>query len=199
MGRVDIYSVVKLDGPIPDADFAFTPPEDARLVGQFPSPFAASSGVNAPVPAATPDMVGKNEPSLTLHAADNSSLQLDSLHGHPVLIDVWATWCIPCLDEMPMIDRIFRATKGKGLVVLGVDRDENPNSAADFMKRKNYGWPDYHEDSRTSAFKGGIPILMLIDAYGKIVYYHIGANDEPGLLSALRQLSPAFAAALGDF
>lgn len=200
--QVAIYSVVKLDQPIPEADFAFTPPEDARLVEQFRSPFGAGSVANAPVPATNPDVVGKILSSLTLHAADKSSLELESLHGHPVLIDVWATWCVPCLDEMPMIDRIFRATKDKGLVVLGLDRDQNPNTAVDFMNRKNYGWPDYHQESGTSAlwaFKGGIPILMLIDADGKILYYHSGANDEPGLLTALRQLSPAFAAALADF
>jgi thiol-disulfide isomerase/thioredoxin len=194
-----IYSLVKLDQPIPDADFAFTPPEDARLVEQFASPPGTTSVAKVPVPATNPDMVGKLLPSLTLHATDNTSLQLDSLHGHPVLIDVWATWCVPCLAEMPMIDHIFRATKDKGLVVLGVDRDQDPKAAVDFMKRKNYGWPDYHEDSRASVFRGGIPILMLIGADGKILYYHHGADDELGLRSAVQQLSPAFAAALADF
>jgi cytochrome c biogenesis protein CcmG, thiol:disulfide interchange protein DsbE len=185
--------------PYRDSDFAFNPPPDAKLVEQFPPPLGVSSATNAPLPDTNSDMVGKILPSLTLHAADNSSLQLDSLRGHPVLIDVWATWCVPCLDEMAMIDHIFRATKDKGLVVLGVDRDQNPSTAVDFVKRKNYCWPDYHQDSRSSTFKGGIPILMLIDADGKILYYHNGANDEPGLLSALRQLSPVFATALADF
>jgi len=144
-------------------------------------------------------MIGKMEPALTLHAADNSSLQLGGLRGHPVLIDLWATWCAPCLEEMPLIDHIFRKTRDTGLVVLGLDYDRDPKIAADFLKRKNYGWADYHDDLKRPEFPHhGIPLIVLIDAEGKIVYYNNGAYDDPGLVSAVRRLGPAFAAALGN-
>lgn len=197
--EVTLYPVVELDEPLPDADFAFTASEDASLVEQFPpsyTPPAASSPTSAPK---LPEMVGKMAQALTLHAADNSSLQLSSLHGHPVLIDLWATWCAPCLGEMPLIDHIFQKTKGTGFVVLSVDYDSDPKTALDFLKRKNYAWPNYHFDPKEPGFPHhGIPLLVLIDGEGRIVYYYNAADDEPGLVSAIRQLGPAFAAALDD-
>lgn len=157
---------------------------------------AASPPTSAP--PKLPDMVGKMAPPLTLHAADNSSLQLSSLRGHPVLIDLWATWCAPCLGEMPLIDHIFQKTKGTGLVVLSVDYDSDPKTALDFLARKNYGWRNYHFDPKEPGFPlHGIPLLVLVDGEGRIVYYYNAADDEPGLLSAIRHLGPAFAAALG--
>lgn len=197
--EIALYPVVELDEPLPDADFAFAAAEAASLVEQFPPSYtapAASSPTGAPK---LPDMVGKMAPALTLHAADNSSLQLSSLHGHPVLVDLWATWCAPCLGEMPLIDHIFEKTKGAGLVVLSVDYDSDPTTALDFLKRKNYAWPNYHFDPKEPGFPHhGIPLLVLIDGEGRIVYYYNAADDEPGLVSAIRRLGPAFAAALDD-
>lgn len=167
---------------------------------EFPSPYGASVAANpASLLPALPDMIGQMEPILTLHAADNSSLQLGSPRGHPVLIDLWATWCAPCLEEMPLIDRIFRKTRATGLVVLGLEYDRDPKAAVDFLKRKNYGWADYHADLKGPGFPhNGIPLLVLIDAERRIVYYYNAAGDEPGLVSAVRKLGPAFAAALND-
>jgi cytochrome c biogenesis protein CcmG, thiol:disulfide interchange protein DsbE len=198
--EMTIYPVVELNGPVPDTDFVFTPPADGSLVDEFPTPRRVSSA--ADLAASSPnqqEMTGKPAPALTLHAADNSSLQLSSLRGHPVLLDLWATWCAPCLEEMPLIDRIFRSTRDQGLVVLGLDSDQDPKTAVDFMKRKNYGWADYHDDLKGRELPhNGIPLLVLIDAEGKIVYYYNGDNDEHGLVSALRLLGPVFATALGD-
>jgi|HubBroStandDraft_4_1064222.scaffolds.fasta_scaffold03281_2 thiol-disulfide isomerase/thioredoxin len=200
--ELTVYPVVKLNEPIPDIDFAFTPPENASVVEEFPSPYGVSTAADsdsATVLPKQPDMIGKMEPALTLHAADNSSLQLGGLRGHPVLIDLWATWCAPCLEEMPLIDHIFRKTRDTGLVVLGLDYDRDPKTAADFLKRKNYGWADYHDDLKRPEFPhNGIPLIVLIDAEGKIVYYNNGAYDDPGLVSAVRRLGPAFATALGN-
>lgn len=194
-----IYPVVELGAPIPSADFAFSPPGNGSLAEEFPPPSFSAAAGSASVSPKLPDMIGKMEPALTLHAADNSSLQLSSLVGHPVLIDLWATWCAPCLEEMPLIDHIFRKTKGVDLVVLGVDYDRDPKTAVDFLQRKNYGWADYHADSSEPGFPhNGIPLLVLINSEGRIVYYYNAADDEPGLLSAVKKLGPAFAAALND-
>ena len=68
---------------------------------------------------------------------------------------------------------------------------------------RNYEWPDYH-DGKDGKYTGvglkttGIPVLLLIDASGKIAYFHPGADDEPGLLAAVRHLGPAFASAMDE-
>lgn len=196
----DVYPVVELDEPVSNDDFVFTPPADGSLVEEFTSPFAVTTSASpASQPLKLSEMIGKPAPALTLHAADNSALPLSSLRGHPVLIDMWATWCGPCLEEMPLIDHIFQKTRSTGLVVLGLDYDENPRTALNFMKRKNYGWANYHGDPKETEFPhDGIPCHVLIDAEGKIVYYRNENDDEAGLVSAIKQLGPTFAAALDD-
>ena len=83
--------------------------------------------------------------------------------------------------------------------MLSVDYDADPKTALDFLKRKNNGWADYRFDPKEAGFPHhGIPLLVLIDAEGKIVYYYNAADDEPGLVAAIRQLGPEFAAALND-
>lgn len=189
---------MELDNEIPEADFVFTPPDDGVLVEDFPSSLAVRTRANVTVNQYA--MIGKLEPALILRAADSSTLQLASLRGHPVLIDLWATWCGSCLSEMPLIDYIFQKTKGIGLVVLGLDYDQDPADAVEFLKRRNYMWADYHADSNSPGFPhNGLPLLVLIDTTGKIVYYHNGSDDQVGLVSAIKQFGPNFAGALADW
>lgn len=202
-----IYPVMSLDEPIPPEVFTFSPPPGAKLVDSFTDPVAkyrrpaSTARQSAPLPQ--PDYIGTPAPNLVLTSADGKTLDLASLRGNPVLIDLWATWCGPCLMEMPTIDRIFRYARPAGLYVLGIDQDRNPADAPAYLKNRNYEWPDYH-DGKDGKYTGvglkttGIPVLLLIDASGKIAYFHPGADDEPGLLAAVRHLGPAFASAMDE-
>jgi len=206
------YPTVSLDEPLPDDAFRFAPPPDAKLVDNFTDQAAArrkAAGLPAPTttvqrtqPAATPpSLVGAAIPDLTLFASDGRSLDLRTLRGRPVLLDLWATWCGPCLLEMPLIDRIYRFGKPAGLAVVGLDQDKNPADALSYLKKNSYAWDDYsdyHNGKYVSAnlHPGGLPTLVLIDADGRIVYFHAGADDDPGLVAAVRKLGPAFAAAM---
>lgn len=198
---VTIYPVVLLDDPVPLGDFAFSPPEDATSVDSLPLPYGINPVQSADASKSAPNlpnMIGRMEPSITYYAADGGSLKLESLRGHPVLIDLWATWCAPCLEELSSIDRIHSKTKDAGLVVVGLDLDKDPAAGMDFLKRKGYDWPDYH----VSGDKGyglpntGVPLYVLVDSEGKIVYYHDGVDDKAGLVKAIKSLGPAYATAL---
>ena len=200
-----VYPVVSLDEPIPDDVFAFSPPADAKLVSNFTDPMArygrpAAAAQQSVPPPKLPNMIGRMEPSVTYHGMDGSSLKLDSLRGHPVLIDLWATWCGPCLEEMPLLDSIYKRTKDSGLKLIGLDLDSDGSAAVDFLKRKGYGWADYHlsADKAYGFPNTGVPLLALIDANGRFVYYHDGADDDVGLVNAIKELAPAYSAALND-
>lgn len=202
-----VYPVMSLDEPIPDAVFAFSPPADAKLVDHFTDPMARFRLPSAPAQRSTSPQqsdslaVGRPAPKLILTSADGKTLDVASLRGHPVLIDLWATWCGPCLMEMPTIDRIFRSAGPAGLSVVGIDEDKNPQDALAYMRKKNYGWPDYHygkDDKYTVVALETkiVPTVLLIDADGVIAYVYAGMDDDPGLLAAVRHLGPAFSAAI---
>jgi outer membrane lipoprotein-sorting protein len=189
------YLVAALDEPIPESVFTFQPPEDAKLVQSFADPNLDS--ILAYRGRAQPNMIGRPAPRITL--GDGGSFDLRAFRGKPVLIDEWATWCTPCLEEMPFIDHIFKATKDVGLVVLGVDQDEKAEDATNFLHRKNYVWKNVHAGEDNVGVRipnSGIPLVVLLDAEGNIVYNHSGGNDEKGLMDALKELGPSYAAAL---
>ncbi len=195
-----IYPVVELNQTFPPGDFAFTAPPGTVQVKEFPPPYGVRRASAPANTAKLPDMVGKAAPPTIFYAADGSPFQLSSLRGHPVVVDLWATWCAPCLLQMPALDRLYQQTKNTGLTIVGIDIDAGASTAADFLKRKGYGWADYHFKQGPGVGLGfpntGVPLLVLIDKDGKILYYHDGDDDEAGLRAAVSNLGPAFAAAL---
>src|SRR5579864_6188437 len=60
-------------------------------------------------------------PVLTLPAFDGPPVALVSLRGHPIILNFWASWCIPCRDEAPLLEATWREFRGTGLLVIGVD------------------------------------------------------------------------------
>ncbi len=138
-------------------------------------------------------MTGEQVPPFTLTSADGNTITVESFRGKPVLIDFWATWCAPCVTSLPRIAQIYEETKGKGLIVISVDRDEEAKTAADFLAKKGYTWPNFHDNGEMEKLVGssGIPRTMLIDGGGKIVYD--GPMDEDELRNEIAKLGPQYA------
>jgi thiol-disulfide isomerase/thioredoxin/outer membrane lipoprotein-sorting protein len=174
--------------------FTFTPPAGVPEVASLPT------GLTGPLP---PDSrvknavehVGKPLPEATLRDADGKEFSLSSYRGHPLLIDVWATWCGPCLSEMPTLNQIRKSTVTTDLQMLGVDQDLHSSDAVDLLKRREYDWRDvpYTREFVKALSLGGLPLLVLVNAEGTVVYYHAGADDAKGLAAAIAQLGPAYA------
>ena len=137
-------------------------------------------------------MTGDQVPSLKLKSADGKVVGLDSFRGKPVL---WATWCGPCIAALPRLAQIYQEAKDKGLVLLTVDQDEEPNTADMFLAKKGYTWPNFHDgDGQIEKLVGssGIPRTLLVDAQGKITYPASG-TDEDQLRTAIVKLGPEYA------
>jgi thiol-disulfide isomerase/thioredoxin len=131
----ELYPVVELDGQIPDNVFTFIPPQTASLLEKFHDPFSFGND----------DLTGKPAPSLTFKSTDNKAISLASLRGKPVLVDFWATWCLPCVASMPQMAEIYQQTKDKGLVFLGVDEDQDAKTAADYLAQVHHSWLNFHD------------------------------------------------------
>ncbi len=139
---------------------------------------ARTAPVNAPVAKANlpnaDDGVGKvtpgqPAPAFTLQTPDGQTLKLSDLKGKPVLLNFWATWCAPCLIEMPALEQTYRKYKDQGLVVLGVNQAESPERVAQYMKTWGLSFPTVLDPDTAVAQQyrvTGYPTTWLIDRDG---------------------------------
>jgi peroxiredoxin len=77
--------------------------------------------------------VGAQAPGFTLPDLDGNEVSLAHLQGRPVIINFWATWCAPCEVEMPALEQAYQERKDDGLVILAVNRDEDPGAVERFF------------------------------------------------------------------
>jgi thiol-disulfide isomerase/thioredoxin len=177
------FSVVELDPVIPDDFFTFTPPSDGKRIQEFPDPRHFG-----------PDLSGEQLPALKLKSAQGKLVSLVSFRGKPVLLDIWATWCAPCVKALEGIARIYAEAQGKGLVLLSVDQDEEAKTAADFLAKKSFTWPNFHDDGEISKDLGdsAVPRTLLIDEQGKVAYDASGGSEDD-LRAAVAKLGPEYA------
>ncbi|HEY2389805.1 MAG TPA: redoxin family protein [Candidatus Angelobacter sp.] len=181
----ELYPVVQLDTQLPDSIFTFAPPQTAKLVEKFKDPFGGE------------DLTGQPAPAFTFKSEDNKEMSLASLRGKPVILEFWATWCLPCVASMPEMAELYKQTRDKGLVLISVDEDEDAKVASDFLAKKNNPWPNFHDlgDIKKAFSQTALPYTLLIDPEGKIVFSKIGSSDDSlsDLRAAIAKLGPEFA------
>jgi thiol-disulfide isomerase/thioredoxin len=132
---------------------------------------------------------------------DGKEVALSSYRGKPLLIDLWATWCGPCLAALPSLNRIYAEIKDKGMEFISfdevgdpVDEDKDAARATNYMAQHHYKWKNLHDDARrvaTALQCDGMPLVLVIDANGKIVYFDFG-GQEADLRKAIAGLGPQF-------
>jgi len=116
-------------------------------------------------------------PNFELKDLSGNIVRLDSFKGHPVLLDFWATWCGPCRMSIPMVQDLYMRHKADGLVVLGLNMDDEPSGVYGFVKHFKMTYPvlfagnssvpgDYEVD--------GIPHFVFIDTAGRIFQIYSG-------------------------
>ena len=128
--------------------------------------------------------VGEPAPDYATHAIGGDSVSLAGLRGKVVLLNVWATWCHPCRDEIPELEALHRRHAKDGLVIVGVSVDvaEMENGIRSFMRDFSMTYPVWLDpDERVSAqFRTiGVPETFLIDREGVIRWRKIGPI-QPG-------------------
>jgi thiol-disulfide isomerase/thioredoxin len=80
-------------------------------------------------------------PNVTLEAADGSAVRVDAFRGKVVLIDFWASWCVPCKTSFPALDALYREYESRGLQVLAVNLDERRRDADLFLRDRPHTMP----------------------------------------------------------
>jgi peroxiredoxin len=143
---------------------------------------------------AAPVGEGHPAPDFRLPALDGDEVELRALRGRVVLVNFWATWCKPCEDEMPAMQRLYTALGGGGgFELLAVSVDESDDEVRAFRDRLALGFPILRDPGKRASrayqtFR--FPESWLIDAGGVVVARYVGPRewDDPVYVQRIRRL-----------
>lgn len=162
-----------------------TPP--VAIIGG--KPFA-----DTPASPAVGAMLGNLAPDFRLPSLTGQEVSLSRLRGQPVIVNFWATWCPPCVYEMPFLQEVNEKWSAKGLVVLTINVGESPFQVKDFMQRQRLSLPVLLDTSGETAEKYNIryfPTTFFIDGSGIIRDIRVGAfGDRSAIEDRLRKIMP---------
>lgn len=137
-----------------------------------------------------PPVEGDTAPDFSFTLPDGTSRRLSDLRGMPVVLNFWASWCLPCVEEMPVLQRAYAEADGE-LIVLAVNRNESPQAIARFAANVPVTFPlipNISGDIGDRYAVTGLPITFFIDRNGAISARHIGALNERLLTAYLEAL-----------
>lgn len=114
--------------------------------------------------------------------------------GKVVLLNYWASWCAPCVNESPMLERVSRQMKAEGVDFVGIDIKDERQAAESFIADKHMTYPMvYDEPAKTALQLGipirGLPVTVLIDRAGRVAAVYLGAVQEADIRPALKRLA----------
>lgn len=168
VGLAGVYGIagLKRNGTAADASDCAQTLQIARKIAPF-----ARGEVAAVVPAEKP----KKLPDLTFRDASGKTVKLSDFQGRTVLVNLWATWCVPCRKEMPALDRLMGDLGGQDFAVVAINIDaRDPEKPKKFLAEIGTQKLAYYEDASGSVFQDlkragrapGLPTSILVDGKG---------------------------------
>ena len=141
-------------------------------------------------------LLAEQAPDFTLSDIEGKRVKLSEvLKKGPVLIDFWATWCKPCLQELPHINDLHKEYRTKGLqtFAITIDSPKSQSKVKPFIKGSGYEFQVLlDQDMEVRKLFGGkdVPLVLLIGKNGEVVYRHLGyvPGDEKSLLEKVKTL-----------
>jgi peroxiredoxin len=201
--------VAAQSAPVEEAPAVAAPVNDQPASAQVDSAAAASLGTNittdaglaqppaveaAPAAAANAEpVVGSLAPDFSLTTLDGSTLSLSALRGKNIMLNYWVTWCVPCIEEMPILQKLNQEYQGQNLVMLSIngiaqdDLEKVKATVAEFGM--TYPVVLDEGDSIFKSYRlGFMPTTVFIDSQGVIRHIKFGGSDETELRGKIDQL-----------
>jgi cytochrome c biogenesis protein CcmG, thiol:disulfide interchange protein DsbE len=148
----------------------------------------------APTPAATRQaLAGSPAPLAALHGRANALLpiggleaQIRALRGFPIVLNVWGSWCNPCREEFPVLQRVA-ASEGRRVAFIGVATQDSKENAGAFLRKHPVSYPSFMDfDGKVADGYGviGAPATIFFDRRGRRAYFHQGKYETDADLEA---------------
>jgi cytochrome c biogenesis protein CcmG/thiol:disulfide interchange protein DsbE len=150
-----------------------------------------AEGRSAAAPAFSLELLTAGTPPARAitRAAQDGEVGIDELRGTPVVLNFWASWCDPCAEEAPVLERGWQRWKRRGVLFLGLDMQDLREDARSFLSQLRVTYPSVREPGKkTSKRYGatGIPETYFISPRGQVVGHCVGAASEEQLESGVR-------------
>lgn len=125
--------------------------------------------------------VGEAIPDLSFHTLDGKVVKLSELKSKVTLINFWATWCPPCVKEMPSLQKLSTEYAARGLTVIGINMDDNPEVVlAPFLAKHEIKFSSYIDPKGEIAEMigvSGLPLTLVVDSERKLLLEHTGDEE----------------------
>ena len=156
-----------------------------------PSLVDTTTGSGSGAPQLT-TLGGGRAPAFSLpDLADPSRvLSLAQLRGRPVLVNFWASWCVPCRKEMPVLEATYRRLHGR-VAFVGVDTNDTRDAALSFLRQTGVTYPsayDPHGTAATTYGLFGLPTTVFVAPDGQMLERHVGALSSGSLAAGIATL-----------
>ena len=146
-----------------------------------PAPPAAAAGPSVDLALKHLDLIKPSKPKVAedfaLPMPDGLSFRLSEQRGKVVLVNYWATWCPPCLEEMPAMERLWRRHKDAGFVLVAISLDADPKKVPPFVSARKFSFPIALDPKMAVAEKYGVralPSSFVIDRQGMMAGVALG-------------------------
>lgn len=148
----------------------------------------------SPVTVGGSPLVGKAAPPIELVDLAGSTVRLADHAGRPVVVNFWASWCVPCRDEFPVFVDAREKYAADGLEILGVIYKDDARSAQSFADDQGAAWPLLQDPGEKvyTAYTGfgGVPMTVFVDGEGIVRSVSYGPLSEAGFADQMKRILP---------
>jgi cytochrome c biogenesis protein CcmG/thiol:disulfide interchange protein DsbE len=138
-------------------------------------------------------MVDRPAPDFVLQTFQGDTISLADLRGRPMVINFWASWCPPCRDEAPLLERTWRAYKNRDLTFLGVNIQDRKEDAVNYIREFDITFPNGPDPTGEITINygvSGLPVTFFVSRDGKVVRRWVGALEHSVLNRSIEEIMP---------
>lgn len=135
-------------------------------------------------------LLGRLAPPLSLALFDGGRFVLGEQGGKVVVFNFWASWCVPCREEAPLLEAAWRSYRDRGVVLVGVNFQDTEAAARAFIAEFGLTFPNGPDPGGRSAIDYGvygIPELFFVGRDGRITYKHVGAIGQAIMVARIEE------------